>query len=73
MLNPLNPHDASKHHFADLKNDSISFKPMGFRPIFLMDQLNNNNIFLAFSTHFKSSHPLQVENCDWMQFAACSG
>ena len=29
-FNPLKPHDASKHHFAYLKNDSISSKPMGF-------------------------------------------
>ena len=27
-LDPLNPHDASKHHFASLTNDSISLKPM---------------------------------------------
>ena len=24
MINPLNPHDALKHHFASLKNDQIS-------------------------------------------------
>ena len=24
-INPLNPHDASKHHFATLKNDLISY------------------------------------------------
>ena len=61
FLNPLNPHDASNHHFAYLKIDSIFFKPMGFRLIFLLEQLNNNNIFFAFATHFKSS--ASASNC----------
>ena len=34
ILNPLNLHEASKHHFAYLKNDSIPLKPMGFRTNF---------------------------------------
>ena len=31
ILNPLSLHDASKHHFASLKNDLIFLKPAGFR------------------------------------------
>ena len=37
---------------------------MGFRMKIFMKQLNNNNIFFSLATHFESSYPLQVEDCD---------
>ena len=43
----MNLRDAPKHHFAYLKNEWISFKPMGFRSFFLIEQLNNNKIEYA--------------------------
>ena len=52
------------HHFAPLKNDSVSLKPMGFRTKMFMELFNNNDVFFAFITHLKSPSSLQVENCD---------
>ena len=52
MVNPLNPHDALKHHFASLKNNLIS---RFIERKFSWNFLNNNNIFCSFATQFKSS------------------
>ena len=58
-VNPLNPHDALKHHFASLKKDLISW--------------NLNEIFhgtvLKITVYFFICHSLEVifihiENCD---------
>ena len=60
---------APKHHFASLKNDLISLKPMGFGTKIFMEQLTNNNIFFTFATYFKSSSSTTSRE---LQFAACS-
>ena len=56
-VNPLNPHNAAKHHFTSVRNDSISFrKPGGFRRTFPWNCFNNITIsFFSFVTLSKSS------------------
>ena len=44
VLNPLNPHDASTHHVASLKNDLIS-QTQGFRIKIFMNCFNKNYSF----------------------------
>ena len=50
-LNPLNPEDASKHHFESLKN---VLKPRGFTRKIVMELFNNNNTFFSFVQQLKS-------------------
>ena len=53
-FNHLNTRDASKHHFASVKNDLIAYTCRVFRAIIF-------SFATAPSSHF---HPLQVEDCD---------
>ena len=36
LINPLNPHDASMHPFASLKNDLMTLLHRGFRTAIFM-------------------------------------
>ena len=63
-INPLNPHDASKHHFASLKNDLIytwRFWNEHFHATF---QIITIYIFLHFPLTPRHLYPLQAMNCD---------
>ena len=53
--NPLNPLNASKHNFASLKNDLISYTWWVPEQTFSCNCFNNNKIFFSFAIHFKSS------------------
>ena len=57
---PLNPHDASKHHFKFLKNGSFS----KIRTKILWNCFNNINIFFSIVPTSSHLHPLQFKNCD---------
>ena len=57
LLNPFNPHDASKHHFASLKHDLITKK---FHGTVLVITIKNFHLTPA----LRHLRPLQVENCD---------
>ena len=63
LFNPLNPHDASKHHFASVKNDLTSYTS-GFENNFHRAVLIITTYFLQVSPNSGNFHPLQVENCD---------
>ena len=67
-FNPLNPHDALKHHFTSLKTDLIFQQPRVLERKFP----KNNDNFLYFFTHFKSSSSTTSRELR-QQFAACSG
>ena len=64
LFNPLNPHDASKHHFTSLKIDLILLQPIGFRTKF-PTKLVYQYMAIFFNFPPISNHlpPLQVENC----------
>ena len=67
LINPLNPHDASKHNFASLKNDLISWNLEVLERKFSWNCFKNNSIFFHLSptsTCLSHFHPLQAENCD---------
>ena len=67
-FNPLNPHDALKHHFTSLRTDLIFQQPRVLERVFP----KNNDNFLYFFTHFKSSSSTTSRELRH-QFAACSG
>ena len=61
MFNPLNPHNALKHHFASMKNQLISWVlNEKFNELFL----KINDIFFYLSPISSHLHPLHVANCD---------
>ena len=62
--NPLNPHDALKHHFKSLKNDLISWNLVVLGRKFSRNCFKNNSIFFHLPPTSSHLHPLQVENCD---------
>ena len=56
--------DASKHHFASLKNGLISWNLVVLEQINSWNCLKNNTIFFHLSPTSSHLYPLQVENCD---------
>ena len=63
-INPLSPHDASKHHFASVKNELITYT-RGFEN----DNFHETVLIIAVIVLYLSPasshlHSLQVENCD---------
>ena len=63
IINPLSPHDASKHHFTSLKTDLI-FLQLAALENFHEIGLPIHGNFPQFLNHTKSSSFTTVENCD---------
>ena len=61
-FNPLNPHDALKHHLESQKNKLISWNLVVLERKFSL-KLKKNSIFFHLSPTLSHFHPLQVENC----------
>ena len=62
-LNPLSPHDAL-NFFMTVNRLNIPTTKSFFNKNFHETGLPIHGNFLYFLTHFKSLHPLQVENCE---------
>ena len=67
-INPLSPHDASKHHFTSLKAHLFFLQLRGFRREISVKLFHQHMVKLTISYNFPPTsshlHTLQVENCD---------
>ena len=63
-FNPLNPHNALKHHFTSLNTDLISRNLVISERKFSLNFFKNDSIFFHLSPTLSHFHPLQVENCE---------
>ena len=63
QINPWNPHDALKPHFASLKTNLISWNLVVLERIFSWKCFKNDSIFFHLSPTLSHFHQLQVENC----------
>ena len=71
MFNPLNPHEALKHHFTSLKTDLILLQQRVLEQNFHETNLPIHGNFLQFLSHMKSSSSTTSRELR-QQFAACS-
>ena len=56
LLIPFNLHDASKHHFASLKNDLMSSKQGGLERKFSWNSFSNKYIYFILPLSLKHQH-----------------